>query len=88
MARSTSIPVATSGTATVPVPRRSLALSLLLSLRPAQWSKNLIVFAGLLFAHPSLIDVPFYVAGALKIAYDLLLFRAFRSVKPPEEVTR
>jgi MFS family permease len=43
------------------------------------------LFAGLLFAHPSLIDVPFYVAGALKIAYDLLLFRAFRSVKPPEE---
>jgi hypothetical protein len=29
--------------------------------------------------------VPFYVAGALKIAYDLLLFRAFRAVKPPEE---
>src|SRR5215212_3970354 len=49
MARSTSIPVATSGTETVPIPRRSLALSLLLSLRPAQWSKNLIVFAGLLF---------------------------------------
>jgi 4-hydroxybenzoate polyprenyltransferase len=49
MARSTSTPVATSGTATIPVPRRSLALSLFLSLRPAQWSKNLIVFAGLLF---------------------------------------
>jgi 4-hydroxybenzoate polyprenyltransferase len=49
MARSTSTSVATSGIATVPVPRRSLALSLLLSLRPAQWSKNLIVFAGLLF---------------------------------------
>lgn len=41
--------------------------------------------AGLLFAHPSLIDVPFYIAGTLKIAYDLLLFRAFRSLKPPEE---
>ena len=49
MARSTSIPVATSGTETVPVPQRSLALSLLVSLRPGQWSKNLIVFAGLLF---------------------------------------
>jgi MFS family permease len=43
------------------------------------------IFAGLLFAHPSLVDVPFYIAGSLKIAYDLLLFRAFRSVKPPEE---
>ena len=49
MARSTSIPVVTPGTATAAVLRRSLALNLLLSLRPAQWSKNLIVFAGLLF---------------------------------------
>jgi len=43
------------------------------------------LFAGLLFSQPSLINVPFYIAGALKIAYDLLLFRAFRSVKPPDE---
>jgi 4-hydroxybenzoate polyprenyltransferase len=49
MARSTSSPVATSGTANHAVPGRSLALHLLLSLRPAQWSKNLLVFAGLLF---------------------------------------
>jgi len=45
-------------------------------------------FAGLLFARPSLINVPFYLAGLLKIAYDLALFRAFRSLKPPEETTR
>jgi MFS family permease len=43
------------------------------------------LFAGLLFGHPSLMNVPFYIAGALKIAYDLLLYRAFRAVKPPEE---
>jgi MFS family permease len=43
------------------------------------------VFAGLLFARPALIDVPFYIAGLLKIAYDLLLFNAFRSLEPPEE---
>jgi MFS family permease len=41
--------------------------------------------AGLLFAQPSLISVPFLIAGTLKIVYDLLLFRAFRAVKPPEE---
>lgn len=46
------------------------------------------MFAGLLFAHASLIDVPFYLAGAVKIAYDLLLYRAFRKVKPPEERSR
>jgi 4-hydroxybenzoate polyprenyltransferase len=49
MARSTSSPVAASGTADHAVPGRSLALHLLLSLRPAQWTKNLLVFAGLLF---------------------------------------
>jgi 4-hydroxybenzoate polyprenyltransferase len=48
MARSTSSPVAAAGTATA-APGRSLVLLLLFSLRPAQWSKNLVVFAGLLF---------------------------------------
>ena len=43
------------------------------------------VFAGLLFASPALMNVPFFLAGGLKIVYDLLLFRAFRAVKPPEE---
>jgi MFS family permease len=44
-------------------------------------------FAGLLFARPSLINVPFYIAGVLKIAYDLSLFLSFRSLKPPEETS-
>jgi 4-hydroxybenzoate polyprenyltransferase len=57
MARSTSSPVAASGTADHAVPGRSLALHLLLSLRPTQWSKNLLVFAGLLFGH-KLFDAP------------------------------
>jgi predicted MFS family arabinose efflux permease len=43
------------------------------------------LFAGLLFAQPSLISAPFFIAGSLKIAYDLLLFRAFRAVKSREE---
>ena len=43
------------------------------------------LFAGTLFAHPSLMNTPFYIAGGLKIVYDLLLFRAFRAVPPPEE---
>jgi MFS family permease len=46
------------------------------------------LFAGLLFARPALIGVPFFIAGTLKIAYDLILFRAFRQVRPPEEVRR
>ncbi len=43
------------------------------------------VFAGLLFARPSLINLPFFIAGGLKIAYDLLLYRAFVRVQPPDE---
>ena len=41
--------------------------------------------AGLMFARPSLINVPFFVAGSLKIVYDLLLYREFKGVQPPEE---
>lgn len=44
------------------------------------------LFAGFLFARPSLINVPFFLAGGLKIAYDLLLYRAFVTVRPPEEI--
>jgi MFS family permease len=42
-------------------------------------------FAGLLFARPSLINLPFFIAGTLKIVYDLLLYRAFVRLQPPEE---
>jgi MFS family permease len=41
--------------------------------------------AGLMFARPALINVPFYMAGTLKIVYDLLLYHDFKSIKPPEE---
>jgi len=41
--------------------------------------------AGPLFAVPALASLPFFIAGGLKILYDLLLWRAFRRVKPEEE---
>jgi MFS family permease len=43
------------------------------------------LFAGMLFARPTLINLPFLIAGTLKIGYDLLLYRAFVRVPPPEE---
>jgi MFS family permease len=43
------------------------------------------LLAGFLFARPSLISAPFFIAGTLKIVYDLLLYRSFRAVRPPEE---
>ena len=43
------------------------------------------VLVGFLFARPSLVNLPFFLAGTLKIAYDLLLYRAFIAIRPPEE---
>lgn len=40
---------------------------------------------GIFFSIPALFSAPFFLAGGLKIVYDLLLFREFRAVKPPEE---
>jgi MFS family permease len=40
---------------------------------------------GLLFSIPLLFSVPFLLSGGLKIMYDLLLYREFRALKPPEE---
>jgi hypothetical protein len=40
---------------------------------------------GFFFARPSLISAPFFIAGALKIFYDLLLYKAFVAIQPPEE---
>lgn len=41
--------------------------------------------AGRLLAIPALMSAPLYLAGGLKIVYDLALYRSFRHVKPPEE---
>jgi MFS family permease len=41
--------------------------------------------SSVLIANPSLIAVPFYLAGGLKILYDLLLYRDFRSHAAPGE---
>ena len=49
MARSSSSPVTIPGAATDRAPARASILQLLISLRPGQWTKNLLVFAGLLF---------------------------------------
>jgi len=41
---------------------------------------------GALLANPLLASTPFFLAGALKIIYDLSLWRSFRALKPPEEI--
>jgi MFS family permease len=41
--------------------------------------------AGLLLASPALLSAPFFLAGGLKILYDLLLYQSFKNLPPPEE---
>jgi 4-hydroxybenzoate polyprenyltransferase len=50
MARSTSSPATVPDTSATEVSVRPVFLNLILSLRPGQWTKNLLVFAGVLFA--------------------------------------
>lgn len=46
------------------------------------------LFVGFMFARPRLINLPFFIAGTLKIIYDVLLYRAFVAVRPPEDLQR
>ena len=43
------------------------------------------VIAGPMLGIAALASVPFFLAGGLKIVYDLSLYRSFRGTKPPEE---
>ena len=42
-------------------------------------------FSSVLMASAGYAALPFYLAGGLKIVYDLLMYREFSAVKPPEE---
>jgi len=43
------------------------------------------VITGPLLANAALLNLPFFLSGGLKIVYDLMLYRSFRAIKPPEE---
>ena len=43
------------------------------------------LFVGLMFARPALWNLPFFLAGTLKIVYDVMLYRGFVAARPPEE---
>jgi MFS family permease len=45
-------------------------------------------FVGLMFARPALWNLPFFLAGTLKIVYDVVLYRQFVAARPPEEVRK
>jgi MFS family permease len=43
------------------------------------------LIAAPLFVSSAFIGLPFVIGGALKIVYDLLLYRRFQALRPPEE---
>jgi MFS family permease len=43
------------------------------------------LFVGFMLARTSWVNVPFFLAGALKILYDLLLYKEFVGIQPAEE---
>jgi len=46
------------------------------------------VVTGPLLANAAWLNFPFFISGVLKIIYDLLLYRSFKAIKPPEETKR
>jgi MFS family permease len=46
------------------------------------------VITGPMLASASLVNLPFFLSGGLKIIYDLLLYRNFRRNLPPEEMKK
>src|SRR5437763_3373030 len=43
------------------------------------------LLVGFMFETPALVNLPFFLAGTLKIIYDLLLYQAFVAIRPPDE---
>ena len=43
------------------------------------------VIVGPLLANAALLNIAFFLSGGLKIIYDLLLYRSFPAIRPPEE---
>lgn len=43
------------------------------------------ILMGPLLAKASLLGLVFFISGGIKIVYDLILYRSFRGMRPPEE---
>jgi len=78
------VPTRQSYVMAVVAPEERTAASAITHLvRLAAWATGPL-FAGLAMRHLSL-GAPLVIGAALKILYDLLLWRAFRHLRPPEE---
>jgi MFS family permease len=71
--------------AVVPPAQRTFASSVTNLTRTVGWAVGASL-AGSLMQHVAL-SAPLALGGMLKIAYDILLYRSFRHVRPPEETS-
>ena len=69
--------------AVVPPPARTYASGMTNVARNAGWAIGPLL-GGSVMQHVTL-AAPLFIGGALKIAYDLALYRSFRHLRPPEE---
>jgi MFS family permease len=79
------VPTRQSYTMAVVAPDERSAASGVTSIARSMGAAVSPTLTGLFLGVPALISAPFFLCGGLKIVYDLLLFREFRAVKPPEE---
>lgn len=73
--------------AIVPPDERSAANSITTTVRQFGTAAGPVI-AGPLLAVPGLAAWCFVIGGGLKCVYDLLIWRSFRLIKPPEEIRR
>jgi predicted MFS family arabinose efflux permease len=69
--------------AVVPPSARTYASGMTNVARNAGWALGPLL-GGTLMQHLSL-SAPLFIGGTLKIVYDLVLYRSFRHLRPPEE---
>ena len=72
MARSTLSSNPVPGASIPEVPGRPAILNLIISVRPGQWTKNLLVFAGLLFGHQLLNPTALAISAAAFVIFCVL----------------
>jgi predicted MFS family arabinose efflux permease len=70
--------------AVVPAAQRTFASSVTNLTRTVGWAVGASL-AGTVMQHVAL-SAPLALGGMLKIGYDVLLYRSFRHVRPPEEM--
>jgi predicted MFS family arabinose efflux permease len=71
--------------AVVPASARTYASGMTNVTRNAGWAIGPLL-GGTVMQHVAIAE-PLFIGGAMKIAYDVVLYRSFRHVRPPEEQT-